>query len=164
MIFTIGYDGKGFTTAHLANILDTIGNCVLVDVRLSPKSRIKGWGTNQLKDAIGADRYISRKDLGGGAVTEEAIDWLADNYYQGAAPHCVLLCKEENPGACHRHHEICAGKDLSTHIFPDAMHIFRDDFVSAENLDKIIENDEAEDVELIPVAELRQFVEHCEAN
>lgn len=155
MIFTCGYDGKNFAPAQLTKILDDIGNCTLVDVRLVPFSRIKGWGTKQLISTIGKDRYLSRKDLGGGAVTESAIDWLADTYNQLAAPHALLLCKEENPGACHRHFSICADN------FPDAMHIFRDGMMSEAHLDGMLERNE--EPEVIPLAELRDFVKHYEA-
>ena len=155
MIMTIGYDGRGFTTADLAKILDDTG-AILVDARLTPFSRIKGWGTVQLKAAIGADRYLSRKDLGAGNITAAALDWLEETYYHPGAPHCVLLCKEENPGACHRHHNICAGR------FPDAIHIYRENCMSAAEYDDLLENNIEPDT-LVPTADLHGFIEHCES-
>ena len=60
MIFTIGYDGKGFTTDNLCKILDD-AQAVLIDVRLTPFSRLKGWGSKQLIERVQLDngRYTN---------------------------------------------------------------------------------------------------------
>lgn len=154
MIFTIGYDGTGFTPAHLASILNQI-NATLVDVRLKSFSGIKGWGNNQLKNAIGECRYVSCKDLVGGAVTPTALAWLKKRFYHLGGPHCMLLGKEENPSACHRHKAICADR------FPDAMHIFKGRLISAEAWDNYVKRGEEPDS--FPISELPMFVEHCES-
>lgn len=138
MIFTIGYDGPGFTTNKLAKILDD-ANAILIDVRLFPKSRLAGWGTNQLKAAIGESRYIQRKDLGGGTTDKtDGIEFL-QQFNGFDKPNCVLMCKEENPAECHRHYEICVANDDGTeHHFPDALHIHRDGIYRAAKLTELM--------------------------
>ncbi len=162
MIFTVGYDGAGFTPADLAMILDDT-KAVLVDVRARPQSRLRGWGTRQIKTAIGEGRYVSRIDLGGGRTAAEhapGIDWLRQ-FDQDELPNCVLFCKEENPAACHRHLEITGGLDHTTFNFPGAVHIFRDQCFEETAVDAII-NGEGEDAESVcQTAELARFVAYC---
>lgn len=158
MIFTIGYDG-GLTTDQLAKILDD-ADAVLIDVRLTPFSRIKGWGSKQLVAAVGEHRYIQRRDLGGGTEDKtEGIEYLKQ--YDGLNnPNCVLLCKEENPSECHRHYEICLDQNDMTgtkHNFPNALHIFRGALYRAERLSsKMV--DQSEDIlSIIYIDELNWF-------
>lgn len=164
MILTLGYDGKNFTTAHLAKILDDT-QAVLVDVRLTAFSRIKGWGTNQLKAAIGADRYIARPDLGGGTAPKAqkaGLEFLKQ-FDTPQHPNCILFCKEEMPSECHRHLEITGGYDTKTHNFPHAQHIFRDEVYSETALDAFI-NGGTDLVLTCPTAELSDYVQHCNAD
>ena len=153
MIFTIGYDGKGITPANLASILEHI-NATLVDVRAKSVSGTKVWGSEQLKAAIGDARYVSCKELGRDGVTPTSLAWLKKRFYHLGGPHCVLLGKEENPGAWHRHHTICADR------FPDAMHIYKSRLISAEAWDSFVKR--GEEPESFPISELPLFIEHCE--
>ena len=154
MIFTIGYDSKGLTPADLTTILDQI-NATLVDVREKSCAGSKGWGSNQLRTALGDSRYVNWKDPGFGAARPDGLEWLKRRFYHLGGPHCILLGKEENPGACHRHRKICADR------FPDAMHIFRSRLISAEAWDNFVKRGEVP--ETIPISELQQFVENCES-
>ena len=43
-----------------------------------------------------------------------------------------MLCAEEAPGDCHRHHDICGPH------FPDAVHIFRDELFTAGALQEAL--------------------------
>jgi hypothetical protein len=94
-------------------------------------SRIPGFGGRQLAGLLG-DRYEYRGDrLGGhGATTPAGIAEL------GRERRTVLLmCKEESPGECHRHHAICGPH------FPDAIHIFREELLTAASLQAAIDTD-----------------------
>lgn len=165
MIFTIGYDGAGFTPYHLAKILDD-ANAVLIDVRIFPKSRLAGWGTNQLKAAIGENRYIQRKDLGGGTEDKtEGLDYLK-NFDGLDKPNCVLLCKEQNPSECHRHYEIAEVQDSAgkKHNFPHALHIYRDAIYRAEALSKLSNGEIPTLDSIIMLDELSKFCETATEN
>ncbi len=153
MIFTIGYNGKGITPTGLASILNQI-NATLVDVRRKPVSKMAGWGNDQLKEVIGEARYVSCTDLGDRSVTPTTMAWLKKRFYHLGGPHCILLGKEEDPSAWHRHRMICARQ------FPDAMHIFQSRLISAEAWDNYIKR--GEEPESIPISELPVFIEHCE--
>ena len=159
MIFTIGYDGKGFTTDNLCKILDD-AQAVLIDVRLTPFSRLKGWGSKQLIEAVGEHRYIQRRDLGGGTDDKtEGIEYLKQ--FDGLDnPNCVLLCKEENPSECHRHYEICLDQNDDTgtkHNFPNALHIFRGALYRAERLTAKMVDQSEEILSVIYADELQWF-------
>jgi hypothetical protein len=120
MIYTIGY--QRLTPKRLGEFVDAL-DAVLIDCRTNPISRIPGFGHNQLEWQFGM-RYAYRgRMLGGrGNTTPEGIDYLREMATHGNA---LLLCLEEAPGDCHRHHNICGPH------FPDAVHIFRDELFTA---------------------------------
>ena len=115
MIYTIGY--QQLAPQSLRAIVTGLG-AVLVDVRSVPKSRVAGFGGKTLEREYG-ERYLWAGDkLGGRApgVTTEGIALLADlNRKRWPA---LLLCMEELPHNCHRHHKI------TLPYFPKARHIF----------------------------------------
>jgi hypothetical protein len=79
----------------------------------------------RLAEQFGA-RYQQRgHELGGhGHTTVDGIDRLRLDAERATL---LLLCMEEAPGDCHRHHAICGPH------FPGAVHIFRDDAIHSQN-------------------------------
>jgi len=97
-IYSIGY--QRLTTDHLMLAVQTLGIDVVLDVRTSPHSRVKGFGGRQLATLLG-ERYEARgADLGGlgPGPTEAGISSL-----RSEARAVLLLCLEELPWHCHRH-------------------------------------------------------------
>lgn len=129
MIYTIGY--SRLTHEDLAEIvrgLDTI----LIDCRFKPVSRRPGFGGGQLAAALGSRYQAHGHHLGGyGHISADGIEFLRSHL-----GNLLLLCKEEAPGDCHRHSDICAP------YFPDAIHIFRDEMFTARELQRAIDDDD----------------------
>lgn len=122
MIYTLGY--QCLTPERLREIVLAL-DAVLLDCRAKPVSRIPGFGGRQLEALMRphpgeAKRYLPMGDmLGGfGQVTEGGIASL--QLYDDDLANCVLLCREEHPIDCHRHHAITGPH------YPQAMHIYRD--------------------------------------
>lgn len=130
MIYTIGY--QRLTADTLQAIVERL-DARLIDCRLKPVSRKAGFGWRQLTARLG-DRYIRAGDsLGGlGQTTPAGIKWLVG---QAWGPNLVLMCMEEAPGECHRHHTICGPH------FPEATHIYQDELVTAGELQRAIDTD-----------------------
>jgi hypothetical protein len=135
-IYTIGYQRlKPTRLQEIATVLDAI----VIDCRVRPQSRRAEFNKPALEKLLGS-RYLWRGyQLGGrsyggqqGAITQEGIDWLR---IQAAHQNLLLLCMEEAPGECHRHHGIC-----DPH-FPDAIHIYRDELLTADSLRICIKDD-----------------------
>jgi hypothetical protein len=127
-IYTIGY--ARLKPRRLAEIATGL-NATVIDCRVKPVSRIAGFGGRQLAEFLGA-RYEQRGDrLGGrGATTPAGIAEL-----RAERRNVILLCMEEAPGDCHRHVTICGPH------FPDAIHIFRDELLTAAGLQAAIDTD-----------------------
>lgn len=129
MIYTIGY--QLLTPAALAAIAARL-DATVIDCRLKPVSRVPGFGGRQLAALLGSRYQQHGHHLGGyGHTTAEGIDFLCRR--QGCL---LLLCMEEAPGDCHRHHAICAPH------FPDALHIYRDEIFTAGELRRAIDDDD----------------------
>lgn len=129
-IFTIGY--QRLAPARLREIAEGL-DALVIDCRSSPKSRMRGYGANQIRALLG-ERYRWMGDqLGGrGEIDPAGIERLRT---LSRDRNLMLMCLEEAPGDCHRHFTICEPH------FPDAVHIFEDELVLARDLTHCIENE-----------------------
>jgi hypothetical protein len=94
-----------------------------VDCRYRPFSRRPEFSGDRLAEQFGSRYHQRGHELGGhGHTTAAGIDRLRLD-----AEHAtlILLCMEEAPGDCHRHHAICGPH------FPEAIHIIRDEQFTA---------------------------------
>jgi uncharacterized protein (DUF488 family) len=128
MIFTIGYER--LQPARLKEIAYGI-DALVIDVRHVPRSRKPGWSMSRLLETLGHDGYTTMGNvLGGRGHTSSAgintLDGLS------CARDVILLCLEEAPGHCHRHHDICGPH------FPRAIHIYQDELLRAGDLSEAI--------------------------
>lgn len=105
MIYSIGY--SRLTPSGLARLVSELDVEAVIDVRSIPNSRRPAWAKKNLVALLGR-RYEWRGDeLGGRApVTVAALDRLAKENRQRR--RLMLLCLEEAPWECHRHHSIAA--------------------------------------------------------
>lgn len=123
VLYTIGYQGR--TPAQLVQALRNSGVRRLVDVRLQPQSRIKGFSLMALFEQLrkAGIAYEHAKELGnpreiralfhGGRLEEGRQRYRAflENGSSGAVDILVglaqvqptaILCMEREPGDCHR--------------------------------------------------------------
>ena len=123
LIYTIGY--QRLTSRRLEKIVGDL-DAILVDCRYRPFSQRLEFSGDRLAEQFGA-RYQQRgHELGGhGHTTVDGIDRLRLDAERATL---LLLCMEEAPGDCHRHHAICGPH------FPAAVHIFRDEQFTAKTL------------------------------
>jgi len=127
LIYTIGY--QRLTSRRLEKIVGDL-DAILVDCRYRPVSQRPEFSGDRLAEQFGA-RYQRRgHELGHGHTTADGIDRLRLDTERATL---ILLCMEEAPGDCHRHHAICGPH------FPDAVHIFRDDQFTAKALQDAID-------------------------
>jgi hypothetical protein len=128
MIYTIGY--QRLTSRRLERIVGDL-NAILIDCRYRPFSHRMEFSGHCLAEQFGT-RYQQRgHELGGrGHTTSDGIDRLRLDAERATL---ILLCMEEAPGDCHRHHDICGPN------FPDAVHIFRDQRFTAGVLQAAID-------------------------
>lgn len=145
MILSIGYEK--LTPAQLAEIARRL-DVTVVDCRSLPYGRVKrGFGRDQLAALLGA-RYTPQGHHLGGRVLSgrfakvsqgtaaKGLDWIEGQVRAGAA--LLLLCQEETPGDCHRHHKIA--RPLAARGF-DVVHIYRDELISAASLQAALDED-----------------------
>lgn len=135
MIFTIGY--QRLAPDRLSEIVNRL-DALLVDVRAKPHSRKAGYGNKQIQARFG-EAYIWQGRLlggpgGGGQTTQDGINWLKAQKRRTL----LLMCLEEAPWDCHRHHLICGPH------FPNAVHIHQGDMIFARDLTKYLADDKAE--------------------
>lgn len=131
MIFTLGYAGLSQTS--LAATLDAIGpDTLLIDVRSSPRSAKPGFNGPQLGALLG-DRYRHEPGLGGrGQIDPDRLEAL--RAFDGPdAPSAVLMCQEELPHDCHRHHRLVWPR------YPGARHIVSDCLFSPADIQAHLE-------------------------
>jgi hypothetical protein len=149
LIFTIGY--QALRPQRLLDIAEAL-NALVVDVRVVPRSRKPGFSKGALVELLGK-RYIPMgQELGGrGHTTDGGIAWLDPSKRK---TDLILLCLEEAPGECHRHHDIC-----SRH-FPDAVHIYRDELVTARSLD--LSTARGDEIEYQLAGSLAELIEDAE--
>lgn len=124
-IITIGY--QKLAIPELVRIRDGL-HALIVDCRYNPVARVKPFGASRLEATFGVD-YIRKGHVLGGRehTTQTGIYWIDEHSKKVDRP-LLLMCQEEIPGDCHRHTDICAKH------FPEAMHIFRDEVISAGEL------------------------------
>lgn len=128
LIWTIGYQRLAPSRLReLALELDAL----VVDTRHVPKTRIKGYGPLQLEGLLGPDRYAKAGHMlgGRGNVTRSGLAWLE---HVKSVRNVLLMCVCHEPGVCHRHQDICAPH------FPDALHIYEEEVVTARELARAI--------------------------
>jgi len=108
---------------------------ILVDCRHRPFSQRPEFSGDRLADQFGA-RYQQRgHELDGhDHTTVDGIDRLRLDAERATL---LLLCMEEAPGDCHRHHAICGPH------FPAAVHIFRDEQFTAKTLQDALDAGDA---------------------
>jgi hypothetical protein len=130
MIFTIGY--QALVPEELARIATGL-RAVVLDCRYKPVSRRPGFSGSQLRARL-PERYRQEGHrLGGyGHTTADGIAFLRllDTVQQAHHLNILLLCQEEVPVDCHRHHAICVPH------FPQALHIFEDELIEAREVER----------------------------
>lgn len=133
MIFTIGY--RRITTNDLIRIAFAL-SAVVIDCRARQGFAKSGFGKRQLAAILGDAYKDHGHHLGGGGnVRPSGIDFLRP-FAESPDENVLLLCAEEAPGDCHRHHDITAPH------FPMAIHIYRDELVTSGALARAIETGE----------------------
>jgi hypothetical protein len=133
-LYSIGY--QRLAVARLAEIVDALG-AVLVDCRYRPYSQRPEFTGAALAARFG-ERYQQRgAELGGfGHTTAAGITRLRQD---AASRNVLLMCMEEAPGDCHRHHAICWP------AIPEAIHIYREELITAAALQAALDaGDDAE--------------------
>jgi len=144
MILTIGY--QRLTPQRLAD-LATQFNATVIDVRGSLFRCKSGFGRRQLEALLGP-RYEYRGDKGLGnrganCVTADGLAWVVA---EGEARNLLLMCQEEAPGDCHRHHLIAVALDCPV------FHVYQDDVIEASDLQTAIESG-AEEYDCVGLAD-----------
>lgn len=134
-IYTIGY--ARLTPSRLKEILDLLSIDFLYDCRSSPKTRVRGFGNRQL-EAFFPGRYSWRGlSLGGrAAIYPAALNQLETATWAGA--RTMLMCMEEEPGDCHRHHAIAVPL---LKYNARVLHVYRREVVEASELQRAIDDD-----------------------
>lgn len=138
MIYTIGY--ARLTPARLQEIVEGL-DALLFDVRHVPRSRKPGFSASSLMDRFDWRYQSWGLSLGGsGNTSPDGIRALKQVNGFVTRP-VILMCLEESPGECHRHHDICGQH------FPDAIHIYQDELLTARSLQNSITRDVEYDIE-----------------
>jgi hypothetical protein len=102
LIYTIGY--QRLTSLRLEAIIGDL-DAILLDCRYRPFSQRPEFGGDRLAERFGARYHRRGHELGGrGHTTPEGIEGL---HHDAENSTLLLLCMEEAPGDCHRHHAIC---------------------------------------------------------
>jgi hypothetical protein len=119
---------------------------------------VAGFGNRQLESLLGY-RYVYRGDELGGrppGVSERGLLWLAylvrlhESTSHGATHQNVaIMCMEEAPGDCHRHHAIALPLARRTSV--ECLHIYRNELIEPTELQRSIDTDTDYDCELFDV-------------
>jgi uncharacterized protein (DUF488 family) len=132
-IYTIGY--AKLTPVRLREIMDLLRMDFLYDCRSSPRTRVAGFGPRQLETFFGPIYQWRGRTLGGRAtVFKETLQALSNQAWAGA--RIMLMCVEESPGDCHRHHTI--GAPLAA-MGSNVLHVYRTEVIRAEDLQAAID-------------------------
>jgi len=130
-VLTIGY--QKLQPADLAAIVEQTG-ALVVDVRSRPTSgrMTRGFSRADLERLLGHAYHWRGDTLGGLGLgpTHVGIASLAE---QANSQLNILLCREESPGECHRHHMIAI--PLRKHGI-EVWHLFRDEAITADEVTK----------------------------
>lgn len=133
-LYTIGY--QALPPARLAALAAHL-DATVIDCRASPVSRSHGYGRRQLEALLGP-RYEPRgHQLGGrraGVSHTTAAGIAVLRADLAAGRNLMLMCMESAPGECHRHSDICAPH------FPDALHIYEREIVTARALQTCLDD------------------------
>lgn len=134
MLYTIGY--QRLTPAGLLDVVSGLEIGAVLDVRSVPSSRRPGFSSKALQALLGARYQAWGASLGGKGKgpTMAGLRALAETQEEGPdeAPNLLLLCLEEAPGECHRHHRIAV--PLARDFGVDVTHVYRDELVIASDL------------------------------
>lgn len=135
-IYSIGYQRLTYTELEAAM---AALHATIVDVRSVPNARNPLWRRGRLESVFGG-RYLWAGDRLGGrgaGPTDEGLDWL-----RFRDRPVILMCQEEAPGDCHRHHRIAMPLLQHDKDPIEVRHIFRDVVFTASELDKEIRTGE----------------------
>jgi hypothetical protein len=138
--YSIGYQKLSVQTfAVIASPFD-----VVVDTRSYPTSRIPGWSRAALEALLGKRYRWEGQKLGGKhreTLSDGGREYLLVLHAQLRATNGLglLLCLEEAPGDCHRHHQLAMGL-LPGH---DVRHIHRREIIAASELHRALAQDTA---------------------
>jgi uncharacterized protein (DUF488 family) len=125
-IYTIGYDHLK-SVGELAAILLWLRISHLIDVRSKPYGHPR-WSKPVLTKLFGKQYFWMGDTLGAFTpISKRAIRLLAEE----SASRPMLMCKEDSPGNCHRHHAIAVPL-LALGI--DCIHVFEDKTLLASEL------------------------------
>ena len=123
-LYTIGY--SGFTVDSFIAELQSHGIKVVLDIRMNPISRKRGFSKKKLEESLSEAgiQYIHSRDLGSPKALRDTYyankeyqqffdsfrsyltgqtDAIAQAVTLAAHDDVCLMCVEETPGMCHRH-------------------------------------------------------------
>lgn len=111
-VYTIGYSGA--KPQQIKALIDDLG-AILIDIRLSPRSRVPYWNQAALVALVGPGNYIHLRALGnvnykGGPIQIADFESGADVIKKQVSP-VVLMCACEKPDRCHR---VIIGRQLAS--------------------------------------------------
>ena len=138
MIYSIGY--SGLHQVDLVRIVRAMDPAILIDVRTKPHGRCKeGFFRSQLEQALG-QRYEWHGDTLGGLGDGPTKTGLCLLVARARNADLLLMCKEECPGECHRHHLIAMPlwRDYGINVH----HIYQDQLIAAHELQRSIDDDD----------------------
>lgn len=156
-LYTVGYQRMGVAGALIA-ALHSLGASWLLDVRSRPQSRqawARGGALAQSLQARGLGYVWVGDSLGGmgAGPTTEGLAMLARlGRGQGGAwgipagSTLAIMCLEESPGECHRHHAI--GLPLAREGVP-ILHLYRNELIEPVELQRAIDADDEYECELV---------------
>ncbi len=125
LVFTAGYDGRGFTAAMLGAIMAECRIGKVIDTRIESTTRAHGWSEKALRTALGSAYVVAQ---GRGAV--------ADAIKAAGRTNVLLLRKEEAPG------DSAYALELAR-MFPTTIHVFRNEYIAGTALQEAIDKDRA---------------------
>lgn len=130
-LYSVGYNR--IDPDRLRALLRHLDVGMLVDVRSIPSSRRSGFSQAQLGRTFSEYRWAG-KELGGRppGVTAEGLRLLMRFL---RTQNVMIMCMEDAPGDCHRHHTIAVPL-LAQGI--DCVHVFGDHLIRASELQRAI--------------------------
>ncbi len=160
MIYTVGYQ-RMTGPAELAGLAKRF-DAEVWDCRSNPVTRKAGFGTKQLASLLGACGYLGTPWLGGrrpgagplemppttdtafhAGIANLAMRQASGSTYAGHA-NVILMCMEESPGECHRHHTIAMALAAK---WTEVTHIFQRELILASELQRALIADDEYDCE-----------------
>lgn len=151
ILYSVGYDHT--TIPKLRELLSRLEIKTLFDVRSSPTSRVPGFHRTTLQREFPDQYNWVGANLGGRlpGVTEAGLKLLVDFLRMPSNGNAMLLCKEDAPGACHRHATIAL--PLLQRYDIDVIHVYEEDdeiqLIQASELQASIDEDRDYDFEAL---------------